>query len=71
MPIITKYEPTSWKDLQNNVGQILRNCGFEVEVEKTINSVRGSVEIDVYAEEIVDTQAPKKPIRPDQNGSHN
>lgn len=49
--MITRHKPTSWKDLQNKVGEILKNCGFEVEVEKKIASARGIVEIDVFAEE--------------------
>jgi restriction system protein len=35
------------------VGRILRECGFDVEIEKEIQSARGAVELDVYAEETV------------------
>jgi len=49
--LITKETPSTWKDLQNKVGKILEECGFSVEIEKKILSVRGTVEIDVYAEE--------------------
>jgi restriction system protein len=52
--MITPHIPKSWKDLQNKVGEILQGCGFQVEIEKSIQSVRGSVEIDVYAIEEVD-----------------
>lgn len=47
---INKKEPKNWKDLQNFVGEILKECGYTVEIEKNIQTLRGSVEIDVYAE---------------------
>jgi hypothetical protein len=31
--MITTSIPDSWKDLQNEVGKILSQCGFEVEIE--------------------------------------
>lgn len=49
--MITNSIPETWQDLQNKVGEILEKCGFQVEVEKSLKSVRGKVEIDVYAEE--------------------
>lgn len=49
--MITNFIPETWQDLQNKVGEILEKCGFQVEVEKSIKSVRGKVEIDVFAEE--------------------
>lgn len=51
--MITSCLPNSWEDLQLITGKILEQCGFDVEVEKTIKTVRGNVEIDVYAEEEV------------------
>jgi restriction system protein len=48
---ITSKVPNTWKNLQVMVGQILEECGMTVEVEKKVASVRGTVEIDVYAEE--------------------
>jgi len=39
--------------VQEQVALILRECGFKVEIEKTIETARGTVEIDVYAEEII------------------
>ena len=54
--IITRQKPNSWKDLQIKVGEILTRCGFHVEIEKKMNSVRGSVEIDVYAIENIDSR---------------
>jgi restriction system protein len=52
--MITRYELTSWQDLQIKAAQILSECGFKVEIEKKIQTVRGTVEIDVYAEEQID-----------------
>jgi len=52
MKIATK--PLDWKDLQNKVGEILTQCNFKVEIEKKVSSTRSLIEIDVYAEEIID-----------------
>jgi restriction system protein len=41
--------PTSWKDLQNRVAQILNECGLETDVEKQVDLARGRAEIDVWA----------------------
>jgi hypothetical protein len=49
--------PEDWKGLQNGVALILQETGFEVEIEKTIQTVRGTVEIDVFA--IDKTQSPE------------
>ncbi|MCF7843450.1 restriction endonuclease [Candidatus Gracilibacteria bacterium] len=43
--------PKDWKDLQNCVGQMFRECGFETEVSKVVDLVRGKKEIDVYAKD--------------------
>jgi restriction system protein len=51
--MITTLTPDSWQSLQEEVARILRECGFTVEVEKKLKTVRGEVEIDVYAEEVV------------------
>lgn len=47
-------EPKDWRDLQNKVGEILTQCNFIVEIEKKVISARSLIEIDVYAEEIID-----------------
>ena len=41
--------PKHWKALQADVAQILSECGFQVESNKTITTVRGKVDIDVFA----------------------
>lgn len=51
--MITASIPNDWRDLQNQVAQILAECGFDTEIEKSLATVRGDVEIDVYAEENV------------------
>ena len=51
--MITRKAPESWQALQTEVGRILSECGFAIEVEKKIHSARGAVEVDVYAEETV------------------
>ena len=42
-------EPKNWQDLQNKVAYILQSCGYQVETPKTIQTVRGAVEVDVLA----------------------
>lgn len=41
--------PTSWRDLQDRVAQILTECGIDTAVEKQVELARGSVNIDVWA----------------------
>lgn len=55
--MITSRIPISWKDLQNRVANILDECGYEVEIEKTIQTARSQVEIDVFAIEKVDARS--------------
>ncbi len=51
--MITRKFPQNWQSLQTEVGRILSECGFKVEIEQKVNSARGTVEIDVYAEETI------------------
>jgi restriction system protein len=51
--MITRHDPTDWKDLQNQVGRILAECGLDTQVEHTVDTVRGSVELDVHATETI------------------
>ncbi|WP_051383540.1 restriction endonuclease [Bradyrhizobium sp. WSM3983] len=51
--MITTITPPTWQDLQFEVARVLAECGFIVAVERVTPTVRGSVEIDVYAEELV------------------
>lgn len=51
--MITGKTPDSWHDLQKATAQILEECGFTTEIEKTTETVRGQVELDIYAEESV------------------
>src|SRR2546427_1337563 len=41
--------PTSWRDLQDRVAQILSEAGVATAVEKVIKTARGTVEVDVWA----------------------
>jgi hypothetical protein len=51
--MITSETPQDWRALQADVGRILSESGFTVEVEKPIETVRGEVVVDVFAEETV------------------
>jgi hypothetical protein len=51
--MITRKMPENWQQLQAEVGRLLEECGFAVEIEKTVQTVRGEVELDVYAREEV------------------
>lgn len=50
------HNPENWKDLQNKVGEILRQCNFKVDIERKVESIRSEIEIDVYAEENIDNR---------------
>jgi hypothetical protein len=43
--------PGDWKGLQNQVNEIFRRSGLNSETDKKISTVRGSVNIDVFAED--------------------
>ena len=43
--------PDNWRDLQVQVATILAECGFSTQIEKDIETVRGTVNIDVFAED--------------------
>jgi len=47
--MITSIEPENWKSLQNWVADILSQCGLNAQTEHTITTVRGTVEVDVWA----------------------
>jgi restriction system protein len=49
--MITTTVPDTWQDLQESVARIFSECRFTVEVEKSITTVRGKVDIDVFAQE--------------------
>jgi restriction system protein len=48
--------PTDWQSLQTEAAKIFSECGLITEVTKDITTVRGTVNIDVYADDT--TQAP-------------
>lgn len=47
--IITKETPANWQDLQDKVCKYLNQAGYQAETTKTIELVRGQVEVDVFA----------------------
>jgi len=46
---ITNEIPESWQDLQDKVCKYLNQAGYHAETTKTIEMVRGKVEVDVFA----------------------
>lgn len=48
---IIESKPRGWRELQERVGVILQECGLKVEIEKNLETVRGTVNVDVYAED--------------------
>ena len=50
--MIFDTEPQSWTELQNYVGQMFDECGFQTEISKVVELVRGKKEIDVYTQDI-------------------
>lgn len=47
--ILTKEIPADWRDLQDKVCKYLKQAGYQAETTKTIELVRGQVEVDVFA----------------------
>lgn len=41
--------PNSWQDLQKLTASLLNECGYNVVIEKDIHTLRGLVNVDVYA----------------------
>jgi restriction system protein len=52
--MLTTRQPSDWRDLQNRVANILAGSGFSVQTEKVIATARGTAEIDVYGQEVID-----------------
>lgn len=48
--IFTDIVPQTWRDLQNRVAELLSEAGYSTITPHTIETVRGTVEIDVYVE---------------------
>lgn len=48
--LTTRY-PADWQGLQRDVADILEECGFSVQIEKTVQLARGQANIDVLAVE--------------------
>ncbi|MDC7767287.1 restriction endonuclease [Priestia aryabhattai] len=52
--MLVEKEPSTWKELQNCVGQVFRDIGFEVLVDEKDFQLRGgdTVNLDVWAKDI-------------------
>jgi len=55
--VINSSLPKDWRDLEMQVAKIMKESGLIVDFEKDIETVRGIVNIDVYAEDT--SQRPK------------
>ena len=55
--MITAFVPRDWNELEDAVADLLTKCGMAVERARTVSTVRGQAEIDVYAIEVVDRRA--------------
>jgi hypothetical protein len=55
--VINSSHPINWRDLQIQIARIMEESGFIIDLEKDIKTVRGIVNIDVYAEDV--SQKPK------------
>lgn len=49
--LIEGLPPGSWQELEVRAAQILRECGYDVEVQKNVQLARGDVDIDVWADD--------------------
>jgi restriction system protein len=49
--LIEANPPSRWQDLEAQVAQILKECGYDVEVQKNVQLARGDVNIDVWADD--------------------
>jgi len=52
---IVQEPPNSWQDLELIVAKILKQCGFDTDRGKQISTVRGTVNIDVFAKDSTST----------------
>lgn len=57
--MIFNSRPKDWQELQTMVGQLFNEIGYQVEVSKVVELVRGKKEVDVYVQ---DNTSEYKPI---------
>jgi restriction system protein len=50
-PPIEDAPPATWQDLESTVARILRECGYEVAMQKHVELARGDVNVDVWADD--------------------
>lgn len=53
--LIEAGEPGTWQELEKKVAQILRECNMEVSLQKEVQTVRGTVNVDVFASDAAPT----------------
>jgi restriction system protein len=49
--LIEGDEPASWRALEARIAQLLGECGYDVEVQKSVPLARGDVNVDVWADD--------------------
>jgi restriction system protein len=49
--LIEDGSPRTWRNLEMQVARILTECGYDVEVQKTVQLARGRANIDVWADD--------------------
>ncbi|MBO4227904.1 restriction endonuclease [Bradyrhizobium neotropicale] len=54
MILITSIAPDSWRELETAVADILRECGMAIQQQANVQLPRGSVNVDVLAEETLE-----------------
>lgn len=54
MPLITARIPETWQELEDLVTAILNECGMRAERGRTLKIPRGTIVVDVVAEETID-----------------
>jgi Restriction endonuclease len=52
--LITSITPDTWTELENTVADILRECGMDVQRQARVKLPRGSVDLDVLAQETLE-----------------
>ncbi len=56
--MIFDKEPKNWIELQDYVGQMFNECGFQTEVSKIVELIRGKKEIDVFTQDLKSEYSP-------------
>lgn len=49
--MIFNQQPQDWQELQNVIGKLFREVGYQVDLSKVVDLVRGKKEIDVFVQD--------------------